>query len=167
MTTGPVARFLGLSAALTGFDETELHGTGMVGAHYDELVRTLGSREVGKLLGAWDAAVQEAAGDACGEDAVRRLLDDDRYGPVARNLITLWYLGTWSQLPRQWRNAYGAMSLDYDRVASPAAYREGLVWPAAGTHPMGAKQPGFGSWTEPPLRRPASGPREAAAEDRR
>lgn len=89
------------------------------------------------------------------DDGFRKvILDDPRYGPAVRNVLVMWYLGTWSQLPREWRNAYGATSYDTDHVVSAAAYREGLVWPAAGTHPMSAKQPGYGSWARPPVMEP-------------
>lgn len=140
-----VARFLGLSTALTGYDEYALIGTGMLRPYYDEVVRIIGAREVGALLGAFDRV------DPNDEHAFRAaILDDARYGPVARNIVRMWYLGTWAQLPRDWRNAYGATSYDTDHVVSAAAYRAGLVWPTAGAHPMGAKQQGFGSWAKPP-----------------
>jgi hypothetical protein len=146
-----IGSFLRLSEMLTGFDRIELLATGMVEPYYDELNGVIGAREVGALLAAAEAVDDAAASEDEIEAGVRsRILDDDRFGPVARNIITMWYLGNWSQLPREWRNSYGAMSLDYDRVISAKAYREGLVWPAAGTHPMGAKQPGFGSWSAPP-----------------
>ena len=45
-----------------------------------------------------------------------------------------------------------------DHVVSAAAYREGLVWPAAGTHPMSAKQPGFGTWAKPSALKRPTGP---------
>ena len=87
------------------------------------------------------------SGVAAGDDGEFRrvILDSPRYGPVARNVAMMWYLGTWTQLPRPWRNTFGATACDTDHVVSAAAYREGLVWPAAGMHPMSAKQPGFGS----------------------
>lgn len=139
-----VRAFLRLSVLATGHDDYELLGTGMLTDYYDELLRIVGAREAGALFGALDSV---ADGD---EDAFRRvILCDDRYGPVARRVLMMWYLGTWMQLPREWRNTYGATSYDTDHVVSAAAYREGLVWPAAGTHPMSAKQPGYGSWAAP------------------
>jgi hypothetical protein len=147
-----VDAFLRLSAALTGFDRTELLGTGMVPRFYDELTRIIGAREVGTLLAA--AGRVESDHPTSGEDFDRalreRILDDNRFGPVARRIVRMWYLGSWVQLPREWRNTYGATSLDVDHVVSAAAYREGLAWVAAGAHPMGAKPEGFGAWTRPP-----------------
>jgi len=149
-----VTEFAEMSETLTGFDVVELEGTGLVGPLYDELLSTIGSREAGKLLGASSRVHHEYARkdrDALDRAFREAILDDDRYGPVARNVVKMWYLGTWSQLPRAWRDAYGATSLDTDRVISATAYRESLVWIAGHTHPMGAKAPGHGSWSVPPL----------------
>lgn len=139
-----VTHFLLLSERLTGFDAMTLQGTGMVECFFDEVTRIIGSRELGSLLGAF-----LGMGNGPDADIKRAILDNARYGPVARNIITMWYLGAWNQLPRVWRDAYGATAFDTDHVVSPAAYRESLVWPAAGTHPMSAKQPGFASWAVP------------------
>jgi hypothetical protein len=153
-----VAEFLRLCVILTGFEEYELLGTGMLMPYYEELLRIIGAREAGALLGALSAV-------AADDDTFRRvILDSPRFGPVARNVAMMWYLGTWTQLPREWRNTFGATAFDTDHVVSAAAYREGLVWPAAGTHPMSAKQPGFGSWTRPPFRSGA-GPAGGGAHD--
>ncbi|HYO83919.1 MAG TPA: hypothetical protein VES20_21125, partial [Bryobacteraceae bacterium] len=35
-------------------------------------------------------------------------------------------------------------------MVSAAAYTEGLLWPAIGANPPGAKGPGYGSWALPP-----------------
>jgi len=154
-----VDAFLRLSAALTGFDRMELLGTGMVPRYYDELTRIIGAREVGTLLAA--AGRVEPGHPASGEDLDRafreQILDDNRFGPVARRIVTMWYIGSWAQLPREWRNTYGATSPDVDHVVSAAAYREGLAWVAAGAHPMGAKQQGFGAWARPSRLRPGTG----------
>jgi hypothetical protein len=69
---------------------------------------------------------------------------------MARNIIKMWYTGNWAQLPQAWRNQHGAGARDVDHVISSQAYQEGLVWRAIGTHPQGAKQPGFGTWALPP-----------------
>jgi hypothetical protein len=163
-----VDAFLRLSAALTGFDRVELLGTGMVPRYYDELTRIIGARQVGALLAA--AGRVESGHPASGEDFDRafreRILDDERFGPVARRVVTMWYIGSWAQLPREWRNTYGATSLDVDRVVSAAAYREGLAWVAAGAHPMGAKQQGFGAWARPSRLRPGTGAATGVEADR-
>jgi hypothetical protein len=140
-----VAQFLRLSVMLTGYEAYPLLGTGMLEPYYNELARIIGERELGALLGAGDVP------DGNQRAFRSRILDDVRFGPVARNVTKMWYLGTWTQLPRAWRNMFGATSYDTDHVVSAAAYRAGLVWPTAGAHPMGAKQQGYASWSEPPL----------------
>jgi FAD/FMN-containing dehydrogenase len=136
--------FLKLSVTLTGFEQHVLLGTGMLQTYYDELLRIIGADEAGALLAAFNAVPKDDD-----TQLQKVVLCSPRYGPVARNVVKMWYLGTWTQLPRQWHAAYGATSDDTDHVVSAAAYSEGLVWPAAGTHPMSAKQPGFGTWAEP------------------
>jgi hypothetical protein len=115
----------------------------MVERYLDELYATVGDAIVARLL-------------ATGEEALRTgelqvlVMDDPDLGPVARNVIVLWYLGQWNALPNEWRNRNGASPLDVPRVISADAYAAGLVWTAIGAHPMGAKPPGFGSWANPP-----------------
>ena len=149
----PVARFTELSVALTGFDAAELWGTGMVQPYYTALGAIVGERIVGQLLSRWAELVKEAGPNSGRLEALieERLFKDDLLGPVTRNLTTLWYLGMWTQLPGEWRNTHGANALDTTRYLSGQAYTEGLVWPAIHTHPQGAKPPGFGSWSLPPV----------------
>ncbi len=81
----------------------------------------------------WTLVRAEAA-----PDALAALLAGRDAGALGRAVIALWYLGMWT-------GPDGG-----ERVASPRAYREGLVWDAIGAHPMGAKQQGFGAWAMPP-----------------
>ena len=133
-----------MSAELTGFSEGEIWGTGQADAHLEELIAIVGQRLVARLL--------EAGWRARGEPSllVATVMSDPDLRPLARNLACSGISGQWDQLPRDWRNRNGASPLDVDHVASPASYREGLVWTAIGAHPMGAKQLGFGSWAKPP-----------------
>jgi hypothetical protein len=132
--TDPLERFVALSAELTGFREVDIWGTGRAGAHLDLVLSVAGDDLTARLLAARS------------EDA----LADRDLGPLARNLIVLWYLGQWDQMPRGWRDRHGASPADTSGVPSAAAFREGLVWAAIGAHPTGAKAPGFGSWATPP-----------------
>ena len=79
-----------------------------------------------------------------------RVMDDPDLGPLARNLVLLWYTGGWTQLPADWRGRNGANTLDSDRLLSARSWTEGLMWPAIGAHATGAKPPGFASWIGPP-----------------
>jgi hypothetical protein len=63
-----------------------------------------------------------------------KILGDPKLGPAAWNLILLWYLG-------MWQTAY----------VSAESYQAALQWAAAGAHPPGSRQEGFGSWSMLPL----------------
>jgi hypothetical protein len=110
----------------------------------------------------------------CGEELDRfeqaiekEILPDPKLGPVAKTIVQMWYLGQWSQLPPEWREKYGTNPSDFNQVISPASYVEGLVWRAAGAHPQGAKPPGFGTWSAPPVQiaAPEAGKAAMAAEE--
>jgi hypothetical protein len=159
--TGRAGQFADLSALLTGFDRIQLLGTGMVGSYLhaidaalpdgvlDELLDAFGHLPPRAGAGARARAGAEAreAREAAVSSAV---LDDPKLGPVARNLIVVWYCGTWTALPDGWREAYGTSPLDTDRVLSAEAYQAGLQWVAAGAHPAGALQQGYGAWSAEP-----------------
>lgn len=145
-------QFLVLSVVLTGFKRADLLGTGLTRRYYEEVVGIVGETIGGELWSAANDVVKRYGENlAALEEAVRKeILNDVKLGPVARNVITLWYLGNWAQLPQDWRNRYGANEKDADHVVSAQAYQEGLVWRTIGAHPPGAKQPGFGTWGFPP-----------------
>jgi hypothetical protein len=148
-TQRPVDAFVALSAALTGFRATELWGTGQAETYLSEVLETVGEPIVARLLASGDAAL----GDDDPDTALReRIMDDPDLGPVARNVVILWYLGQWNALPNEWRNRHGASPRDVPRVVSAEAYQSGLAWRAFGAHPMGANPTGFGSWANPPRR---------------
>jgi hypothetical protein len=131
---------------LTGFREVDLWGTGQAERYLEEVIGTVGDAMVARLLVTGDEALHT--------DRLQALvMDDADLGPVARNVIALWYLGQWNALPNEWRNRNGASPRDVPRVISADAYAAGLVWRAAGAHPMGANPPGYGSWAN----RPAEG----------
>ncbi|HET9872491.1 MAG TPA: hypothetical protein VFP89_07845 [Propionibacteriaceae bacterium] len=87
--------------------------------------------------------------DPGGRD-VAAILDDSDLGPVARSVAVLWYCGTWTQLPSEWRARNGASASDITGVVSSAAYQTGLQWTVIGAHPAGARQQGFGAWATAP-----------------
>jgi hypothetical protein len=136
--------FLSLSAALTGFSVAQLQGTGMAQTYLDELVAVVGPDHVVALTREGSSALRWP--DAVDEQLRLRVMEDPDLGPIARNLVVLWYTGGWLQLPVDWRERNGAHSLDRDRLLSAESWTEGLMWPAIGAHPTGAKPPGFASW---------------------
>jgi hypothetical protein len=136
-------RFTELSSFLTGYGRVELLGTGLAGLYLKTLDTVLPAEVVDELL---DAFAALPAGRAGGET----ILDDPKLGPVARNVILLWYCGTWAALSDAWRAAYGSSPFDTTRVISAEAYQGALQWAAAGAHPAGARQQGYGAWSLPP-----------------
>ncbi len=145
--TGRLDDFVGLSVLLTGFDAVPLLGTGMAAEYLAVLDAVLPADVVGDLLAAYR---QLPHGPERERAAATEILGDPRLRPVARNLILLWYCGTWTQLPAAWRAAFGASPLDTSRVVSAAAYQAGLQWLAAGAHAAGANPQGYGAWASGP-----------------
>ncbi|NUR59634.1 MAG: hypothetical protein HOV87_13345 [Catenulispora sp.] len=146
----PIVVFTDLSVELTGYDRVELAGTGLIEQHYDTLLRLIGEREAGHLLQAAAEALDADRKNHNGEALRTRVIESKLYGPVIISLIKLWYLGSWYPLPGSYADVNGSTAGDVEHVVSAQAYREGLVWSAAGAHPMGAKAPGWGSWAEAP-----------------
>ena len=147
--------FLRLSSALTGFTPFSLRSTGQAEAYLATLRDVVGEATLGELLDAFGGVAGEAGGDDRDEAAFERglrreVLSHDKLGPVARHLIKLWYVGTWYELPREWQEAYGTGEGDRTFVVSPEAYTEGLLWPAVGANPSGAKPHGYGMWATKP-----------------
>jgi hypothetical protein len=144
--------FLALSTKLTAFSAYELRGTGQADAYLATLTNVVGGTAVDELLAAFARAEEQGNGDeGAFERALRyEILSDEKLGPVARNVIKMWFVGIWYELPTAWREAYGTSPADGTFTVSAAAYTEALLWPAIGANPAGAKAPGYGSWAEPP-----------------
>jgi hypothetical protein len=146
-------RFLDFSAVATAFTVFELRGTGMAADYLAVVDRVVGMTVTDQLLDAHDRVTTEAAGpnSAAVEDLLRReILSDPTLGPVARNVAKMWYVGIWYALPSAWVDVNGARPADGTFTVSATAYTEGLLWPAIGASPPGAKPPGFGTWAGPP-----------------
>lgn len=148
----PTEPFLALSAIVTGFESVELLGTGLVEAFYNEVVTIVG-KTISDDLWATTAQIVERCGkeEAKLEMAIRReIFASPKFGPIVRNIIQMWYVGNWNELPQSWRDVYGVSPHDTTRVLSAVAYQQSLVWDVIEAHPPAAKQPGFGSWSLPP-----------------
>lgn len=146
------AEFLALSAALTGFSVFRLEGTGQTDAYLTTIGDIVGEATVDALVSVHRGLVDATGGDEAElQRGLRReLLSDAKLGPVARNLVKLWYVGTWYELPAAWRDTFGPSLRDRTFVVSPEAYTEGLLWPAVGANPAGSKPFGYGTWAKPP-----------------
>ncbi|MEU3844571.1 hypothetical protein AB0E88_31640 [Streptomyces sp. NPDC028635] len=161
MTAPSFERFLSLSVDLTAFEETDLLGTGLAHKYLAKVREACGDEVVTALLDAHRAARADAAGQAASaatpldrdlfDRALRhRIFGDDRLGPVARQVIKLWYVGMWYALPPDWVDHYGPHTGAGTSTVTAASYQEGLLWRAIGANPPGAKAPGYGSWAQPP-----------------
>lgn len=140
-------RFVEMSALLTGFGSVRLRGTGMAEPYLRAADAALPAGVLKELIDAFARLPHGPGREAAVGPAI---LADTKLGPVARNIILLWYRGTWTTLPQEWRSAYGTSPLDTDHVISPEAYQSGLQWVAASAHPVGARQQGYGAWASPP-----------------
>jgi hypothetical protein len=141
--------FLELSVVLTDFTEFQLRGTGQAELYYTTAVSIVGPAVFSELLAAF--AKQERAPERLERGMRTEILSDEKLGPLARNIIKLWYIGTWYQLPGSWHERFGRAGEDRTFIPAPSAYVEGLLWSAIGAHPPGAKAPGYGTWTEAPV----------------
>lgn len=144
--------FVAISVVLTGYSRAELFGTGCAQEYWHQFRQVTPDLILTAFLA--DAQDLEKAlaqdPDAVAQQIRSRYLASEKFGPLARSLIQLWYLGQWIPLPQAWRRSFGASRFDTARVISALAYKEGLVWDAIGAHPMGAKQQGFGAWAVAP-----------------
>lgn len=144
---GQLERFVALSALLTGFREVQLTGTEVAQQHLDVLSDAVPAEIVADLFSAFGRL---PAGDGREKAAATTIIGDPKLGPVAKNIILLWYTGMWNQMPDIWRRANGASPKDVTHLPSGAAYRAGLQWAVAGAHPPGASHQGFASWALEP-----------------
>jgi hypothetical protein len=145
-------RFLAMSVILTGYGRLQLSGTGLTTAYLRVIDSALPGGVLDDLLGMFGRVLAGSrSSDAdLAANVASVILDDLRLGPVARNVILLWYCGTWHALSDAWHGAYGAPRRDTAGVVPAQAYKGGLQWAVAGAHPAGARQQGFGAWSAPP-----------------
>ena len=145
--------FLEFSSELTAFSVYDLSGAGVVEDFVQAIDDIVGPAVLNEVLDAY-AKILLRAGQSAARDRKplisREILGDPKLGPVARNIIKLWYVGTWYTLPQAWGERFGPIPKDRTFVVSPASYIEGLMWKAIGAHPAGARAPGYGSWAHPP-----------------
>lgn len=130
--------FLDLSVAVTGFSRFHLQGTGQASLYFDTVRSIIGGEMFGELLQTFH------------DRGVEAVLESGKLGPIARNILKLWYIATWEKLPPEWNKRFGTLTNDSTFIASPYAYTEGLVWTAIGVNPPAAKAPGYETWSNPP-----------------
>jgi hypothetical protein len=144
--------FLAFSGEVTAFSTLDLQGTGQAHSYLNTVVRVVGDEALGELLDVYGRTVSQAPDDRKDRARLlsRELFSNEKLGPIARNIIKLWYVGVWFELPSEWTETFGALENDGTFTASAQAYPEGLLWRAIGANPPGARAPGYGSWAEPP-----------------
>ncbi len=141
--------FLDLSALLTGFSRYDLEGTGQASLYFDTICDIIDEAVLTDLLETFHN-LDSSKPSVLAEGLKSRILTSGKRGPLARNILKLWYTSTWEQLPDSWQTWYGNEKDDKTFIPSPQAYPEGLVWKTVGVNPPGAKPPGYGTWSEPP-----------------
>jgi hypothetical protein len=137
-----LGQFVRLSRALTGYDQVELLGTGMAEQYYQTITGIYQDSVLRLLLEA--NAIFEAYGEQHSEfegQIRQRILENIVFGQIAKNIIQLWYMGSYTNFNDPAQATY---------IISPDAYVNSLIWQAAGSHPAGAKYPGYGSWSLEP-----------------
>lgn len=149
--SGRLEQFLAFSSEITGFDVFDLQATGEARSFLDTVIEVVGEEIVDQLLAAYANAAHNGQQDVSREVLLRKtIFSDPKLGPVARNVVKLWYIGIWYGMPREWSDTFGARENDATFMVSAGAYTEALLWPAIGANPPGARGPGFGSWASPP-----------------
>lgn len=148
--------FLKFSVVVTGFPKFHLEGTGLASLYFETVRDIIGEELFKELLETFHRLEELKAKENNDESILTNglrseILGSEKLGPIARNIIKLWYVATWYQLPQSWRDVFGTKKNDRTFIISPQAYPEGLLWPAIGVNPPGAKPPGYGTWSEPPL----------------
>jgi hypothetical protein len=149
--------FLRLSAELTGFSQEDLQATGMLGTYYYVLMK---EQDQDGIRSFFQKAQEVLAGGNVKANIQVAFIDPPPTAPkpdapfdqlqfegLAQRIILLWYTGVWTTMNWKDRLTQSARTA----MVSAEAYQEGLIWTAANTHPAGAKQPGFASWSRKPL----------------
>lgn len=131
-------QFIDLSSLLTGFDRFELLGTGQA-AFYYEWVQQHAAERLVTLLATYSELPAATAQHSSFVET--HLLGSEKLSTLVRSIIKLWYLGQW----------FSPDNPNDTQIPSANSYQQGLVWNAIHAHPQGAKQQGFGAWSEPPV----------------
>jgi len=138
--------FSKISSLLTGFSETELKATGMLDTYYDTILANNSGDNIDFFFQNVSAILNapKQTDDDIEEGIRTQLMPDISYNALAKNIIMLWYTGNLYDMA-------GPNPGFTSNVVNAESYKQGLMWTAAHSHPPGAKQPGYGSWANPPI----------------
>ena len=154
MSSNPdLDNFVGLSAVLTGFAAADLNpplSPAPVAVEYLQTLQTEVARDdpalVGRLLATYQQIAAQFPAAEQPAQVQAQILTDPALGPVARNVIRMWYLSIWYD-----GYASGQVSgFSPGTVVSSNAYTKGLAWDAMQAHPMGYSEMHYGYWADPP-----------------
>ncbi len=150
-STTPTAyeNFLLLSVQLCGISSFDLVGTGYASQYYDTVAGIVGPDRLQRLLDSFAGLTRDP--EARNYALRKAILENEEFGPVARNIIKLWYSAVWFALPDEWQTKYGHIEKNVEFIPFAYAYPESLLGPATGAHPAGAKPTGHQSWALPPV----------------
>ena len=106
---GRAEEFLAMSALLTGYARGQLAGTGLTSAYLRAVDGAVPGGVLDDLLVVFGRLRSQLppASDGLEASVAGAILDDPMLGPVARNIILMWYCGTWTALSEDWHAAYG------------------------------------------------------------
>jgi hypothetical protein len=151
MSSNPdMDNFVGLSVILTGFDADDLNPPLSPQPVAVESLQMLQSKVdaalVSQLLTTYQTIAAQFPSDEQPAEVQSQILTDPNMGPVARNIIRMWYLSTWYE-------GYTGMVTGFSpgTVVSSNAYTKGLAWDAMQAHPMGYSEMHYGYWADPPV----------------
>lgn len=155
----PLSResFLLICSEITGYSDFELESTGVVDTYFQLLPKILGPQITQEFATSIDYVLSTRPDTPERQAAVDEALrPPSLFWPVISALASLWYLGTWNQLPDSWYAAVGLplpgpSDAGRTHVPSQLAYIEQLSYRTAFAHAPGANPTGFGSWSEAPL----------------
>lgn len=133
--------FTQISVVLTGFSNADLTGTGLIATYYETVLKELGAEETSSLLATFERIKISNPEQITAQEErqAQEMVSGPTFKTAISQVIQLWYTGQW--------NATDGSSY----IISSHSYLEGLVWKAIAAHPMGGKQPGYGTWSYPPL----------------
>lgn len=149
--------FLAFSEAVTGYSSLELEGTGLVDDYQGLLDGALGEEISIQFYSVAREITEIADPQERQKKIAEEVVSSPVLWPIVSNLISLWYLGTWTVLPDSWYVATGGTKPGVGEPGSSKvppssrAYIEQLSYRTAGAHTPGAKPTGFGGWSLPPV----------------
>src|ERR1700677_1926539 len=100
-------RFLNLSVELCGLSHFQLESTGFADLYLKTVVGEVGAGRMTRLLGVY-ASLPGSTEEQRAAAMRAKLLCHEEFGPVAHNIIKLWYAAMWFQMPEEWNHQYRA-----------------------------------------------------------